>query len=105
MGQLASIKQDRQVQIDNEEARKAANRVRNKERVRDLKAQGKAARQNRANMINRRAISNQYTNGVGQLTDMTNNGMYGTPEFRALQKDQQRLSKDYGITSHESENW
>ena len=56
-------------------------------------------------MIGKRAVSNQYTGGAGRLTDMVNNGMYGTPEFRALQQEQQRLSKEYGIPSHESENW
>lgn len=105
MNNFASIQQAKQTRIDNEEARKAANRTRNKERIRDLKAQGKTARQNKVGMIGQKAVSSQYTNGVGRLTDMMNNGMYGTPEFRALQQDQQRLSKEYGIPSHESENW
>jgi len=105
MGQFASIQQSKQTRIDNEEARKAANKARNKERVRELKAQGRAARQNRVGMIGRRAVSNQYTDNIGRLTDMKNNGMYGSPEFRSLQQEQQRLSKKYGITSHESENW
>ncbi|MCA4662771.1 hypothetical protein [Bacteroides xylanisolvens] len=105
MNNLASIQQAKQARIDKEEARKAANRARNKERIRDLKLQGKTARQNKVGMIGQRAVSNQYTNRVGRLTDMMNNGMYGTPEFRALQQDQQRLSKEYGFPSHESENW
>lgn len=105
MNNFASIQQAKQTRIDNEEARKAANRTRNKERIRDLKAQGKTARQNKVGMIGQKAVSSQYTNGVGRLTDMMNNGMYGTPEFRASQQDQQRLSKEYGIPSHESENW
>lgn len=105
MNNFASIQQAKQTRIDNEEARKAANRTRNKERIRDLKAQGKTARQNKVGMIGQKAVSSQYTNGVGRLTDMMNNDMYGTPEFRALQQDQQRLSKEYGIPSHESENW
>lgn len=105
MGQFASIQQSKQARIDNEEARKAANKARNKERVHELKAQGRTARQNMVGMIGRRAVSSQYTNNIGRLTDMKNNGMYGTPEFRSLQQEQQRLSKEYGITSHESENW
>ena len=105
MNNFASIQQTKQARIDNEEARKEANRTRNKERIRDLKVQGKTARQNKVGMIGQRAVSNQYTDGAGRLTDMMNNGMYGTPEFRALQQDQQRLSKEYGIPSHESENW
>ena len=105
MNNLASIQQAKQARIDKEETRKAANRARNKERIRDLKLQGKTARQNKVGMIGQRAVSNQYPNGVGRLTDMMNNGMYGTPEFRALQQEQKRISKEYGFTGHESENW
>ena len=79
MNNFASIQQTKQVRIDNEEARKAANRTRNKERIRDLKVQGKTARQNKVGMIGQRAVSNQYTGGAGRLTYMINIGMYGTP--------------------------
>ncbi len=102
VGQVAAIKQEQAYQ---EEMYRESNREKNKARIRELKQQGKSARQNMVGMINRRAVSNAYTEGVGRLTDYKNSGLYGSEEFHKTQQEQQRLSRTYGITAHESETW
>lgn len=102
MGQIAANKQTHQQQ---EALVKESNRQQNKEKARVARQKSYEAKRNMVEMINSRGISNAYTENVRILTDMKNTGMYGTPEFRAIQQNQKRLSKEYEIPSHESENW
>lgn len=102
MGQLAANKQSSQ------ELKASARediRQNNKGKAKVARQQSYEAKRNMVGMINRRGISNAYTENVGILTDMKNNGMYGTREFRNLQQRQKKLSTEYGIPSHESEDW
>ncbi len=102
VGQIAANKQ---ANANNKAAIADANRQKNKERIRQLKERGKEIKRNMVGMISRRGASNAYTEYVGQLTDLKNNGQYGTPLFRQIQQNQKRLAEEYGLSHHESENW
>lgn len=102
VGQIAANKQ---ANANSKVSITEAKRQKNKERIKQLKEQGKEARQNMHKMINRRAISNAYTEGVGQLTDLKNNGQYGSQLFRDIQQHNKSIAEKYGLPHHESENW
>lgn len=102
VGQIAANKQ---AKANNKAAIADANRQKNKERIRQLKERGKEIKRNMVGMISRRGASNAYTEYVGQLTDLKNNGQYGSPLFRQIQQNQKRLAEEYGLPHHESENW
>ena len=56
-------------------------------------------------MINRRAVSNAYTENVGMLTDLKNSGQYGSQQFRQIQQQNKAMREKYGLQHHESEDW
>lgn len=105
MNNFVSIQQAKQAYQQQDASEKGSNRQKNKEKAKAARQKGREAKRNIVETINRRGISNAYTENVGILTDMKNNGMYGTREFRNLQQRQKKLSTEYGIPSHESENW
>jgi len=102
VGQVAANKQ-----ADNyrEEVAAEANRQKNKERKKQLKEQQKYAKQEMVGMINRRAVSNAYTENVGMLTDLKNSGQYGSQQFRQIQQQNKNMREKYGLQHHESEDW
>ena len=102
VGQVAANKQ-----ADNyrKEVAAEANRQKNKERKKQLKEQQKYAKQEMVGMINRRAVSNAYTENVGMLTDLKNSGQYGSQQFRQIQQQNKAMREKYGLQHHESEDW
>ena len=102
MGQLAANQQAREQQ---KASVRENNRQKNKERAKAARQQSYAAKRNAVGMINRRGLSNAYTENVGILTDMKNNGQYASPQFRQIQQQQKKLREKYGLTYHESEDW
>ena len=102
MNQMAALKQSsQQGKVDEAEV----NRQKNRERIRQLKQQGKEARQKMSGMINHRGVSNAYMENVGILTDLKNSGQYGTPFFRQTQEQNKKLREGYSLQHHESEDW
>lgn len=102
MEQMAANKQAHQQQ---EASAKESNRQKNKEKARAAKQKSYEAKRNMAGMINRRGVSNAYTENVGILTDMKNSGQYGSKQFRQMQQQQKKLREKYGLTYNESEDW
>ncbi|WP_346990413.1 tetratricopeptide repeat protein [Bacteroides caccae] len=102
MGQVAANKQERQQQ---EVSVRESNRLKNKEKAKAARQKSYEAKRNMTGMINRRGISNAYTENVGILTDMKNNGQYGSQQFRQTQQRQKQLREKYGLTYNESEDW
>lgn len=102
VGQIAA---NQQARTNSKAAVTESNRQKNKERAKYHKQQSKEARQNMHGMINRKGVSNAYTEGVGQLTDLKNSGQYGSDFFRQVQQNQKRLANTYGLSHHESEDW
>lgn len=102
VGQIAANKQAENYR---KEAAAEANRQKNKERKKQLKEQQKYAKQEMVGMINRRAVSNAYTENVGMLTDLKNNGQYGSQQFRQIQQQNKNIREKYGLQHHESEDW
>lgn len=105
MNNLASIQQAKQARQQQEASVKENIRQKNKEKAKAARQKSYEAKQNKVGMINRRGVSNAYTENVGILTDMKNAGLYGTPEFRQIQQQQKKLREKYGLTYHESEDW
>ena len=105
MNNLASIQQAKQARQQQEASVKENIRQKNKEKAKAARQKSYEAKQNKVGMINRRGVSNAYTENVGILTDMKNAGLYGTPEFRQIQQQQKKLCEKYGLTYHESEDW
>lgn len=105
MNNLASIQQAKQARQQQEASVKENIRQKNKEKAKAARQKSYEAKQNKVGMINRRGVSNAYTENVGILTDMKNAGLYGTPEFRQIQQQQKKLREKYGLTYNESEDW
>lgn len=102
MGQVAANKQVSQQQ---DASVRDSNRLKNKEKAKAARQKSYEAKRNIVETINRRGISNAYSENVGILTDMKNNGQYGSQQFRQTQQRQKKLREKYGLTYNESEDW
>lgn len=106
LAQMATQSSPLQVNLDGDNSIESdsSNRSKTKARVARLKAEMKENRKEMVSMGGRVARST-HLGYSSQLTDLKNNGQYGTEEFRRIQEKGKNIEKKHGLTHFEQFDW